>query len=149
MTNSVLFVHLPMGPSCNNMYPTIRNGNRLFRVSSKELKKFQKEMGKYPSLCKEVFHKGKFQVQEWVEAGMPLEIKCLFFFQHKRIFTKDGCAKKIDVSNYIKAVHDSLCNLLEIDDSVFFKVYAEKAICSPDCDEMVCVEIMPMAKPFS
>jgi Holliday junction resolvase RusA-like endonuclease len=140
---SILFTKVPMSPSSNNQYTLVRRGGRTFHVPSLELKTYQKNMIKYPLTCPELFMVGKQKIKDWLAHGLPLEIRAIFFFKREKIFTKAGKAKKLDVSNRIKALHDCLCELLEMDDSMFFRVYVEKAECHPNLEEMVCVEILP------
>lgn len=138
------FVQLPMPPSSNHMYKLFRRGRKTFHVPSKELKTFQNEMILYPRVHKLEFLSAKHTVLAWINAGQGLEISCQFFFHYSRLFTKDGRVKKLDVSNRIKALHDCLCRLLGIDDSVFFRVSAEKGTAHADLDEMVMVDIRPI-----
>lgn len=86
----------------------------------------------------------KHRVHEWVAKGGLLEARAFFFFKKERLFTLKNKPKKLDVSNRIKAIHDSLCKLLEIDDSLFFKVTAEKVVCNGNLEESSWIEILPL-----
>lgn len=142
MIDLVLLSGIPLPPSSNNQYCLVRRGNKTFHVPSLELKVFQRNMQSYPHQC-ENFLLGKNKIQGWVKANLPLKISAILFFKRERIFTKKKTPKKMDISNRIKALHDCICELLEIDDSVFFNVSIEKAECHENLKEMACIEISP------
>lgn len=142
--NFVLFPSLPMPPSSNNQYVLARRGGKTFHVCSKELNAFKAEMEKYPLAYLPEFLRQKTYVRDWLKNGFALEVRAVFFFYKRRLFTKAGTPKKLDVSNRLKACHDQLAKILEIDDCTFFRVYAEKAICHDNLTEQACVEISPV-----
>jgi len=113
-------------------------------VPSQELKDYQKQMELYPFGQGADFLVQKNFVQHWVNEGYLLEVKALFCFKRKRIFTLKNEPKKMDVSNRIKALHDCLGKILGIDDCLFFRIHAEKALCDENLNEMVIVEIAPI-----
>ncbi len=133
----VFFPGLPIPPSSNHQYFLARRGSKTYHVSSEELKRFKKNMQYVPYLD-DSFESNKKLVLQMVENKQRLEIKALFRFHHYNLYTKSGEFKKMDVSNRLKALHDQLCKLLGIDDSLFFKVSAEKIVCdikvSEECD---------------
>jgi len=139
----VLLTKLPIPPSSNNQYALVRRGHKTFHVPSKKLTQFQAKMQAYPYTNPDLYLIHKQAIHQWLKEGYPLEIRCLFFFRRDRIFTKKNTVKRLDVSNRIKALHDCLCKLLEIDDSLFFRVTAEKVVSEENLEEMTCVEIMP------
>lgn len=139
---SVLFVDLPIPPSSNSQYKLARWGGKTHHVASQALKTFKIVMRQYPYTCNE-FLESKHKIQHWVNQGELLQIHCSFFLYKKRIFTQAGTVKKMDVSNRIKALHDCISELLEIDDSIYFRVVAEKRLCHDNLNEMCVVEIMP------
>jgi len=129
-------------PSSNNQYVLVRRGRKTFHVPSRDLKSFQKYMEQYPAhhSMKETFEEVKY----WKDKKLLLKCHSAFYFDHKRIFTKEGRAKKIDVSNHIKALHDCICKMLGIDDSLFFQVSMVKiGVLDPDL-EYVLTEISPI-----
>lgn len=139
----VLFTKLPLPPSSNHQYTLARRGQKTYHVASAHLKAFQREMNQYPQTCRDLFLCNQQAIHGWIKEGKALEIRCFFFFKRERLFTKKSVPKKLDVSNRIKALHDCLCRILEIDDSLFFRVIAEKAPCAVGLQEMTCVEILP------
>jgi len=137
----VLFEDLPMPPTSNHQYISITRRGRTYRVASEELRTFKELMSMYPNIFPDF--KVKFHiVQDWAARKRPLEIRCTFYFKRERLFTKDNRFKRLDVSNRLKASHDSLSEILEIDDSYFFKVVAIKAVTQGE--ESFSAEIRPI-----
>ena len=137
-------LQLPMPPTSNHQYSLFRRGRKTYHVPSPKLKSFQEAMKQWLFSRPPNFLVEKHKVQTWIKEGYVLEIGCLFCFKKKNLFTKQDVPKRLDVSNRLKALHDSLCHILEIDDSIFFRVYAEKAIAEDNLDEMVFVDIFPI-----
>lgn len=144
VTPAALFTQLPMPPSSNNQYYLARRGPKVYHIASDELKGFKASMAAYPLMRSVIFELNKNLVRNWVEQGYTLEIRSIFFFHENRLFTKKNTTKRLDCSNRIKALHDQLCNIIGIDDSLFFKVYAEKAVCLDHINEDCCTEILPI-----
>jgi len=140
----VLFTGLPVPPSSNSQYFLARRGQKTYHIPSDELKQFKREMEKYPYLVGPDFVVSKRDIHHWIGEGRNLEIKTFFFFKRERLYTKLGHIKKLDCSNRIKALHDSLCDLLEMDDCLFFKLHAEKIACKEGSNEETWVEISPI-----
>lgn len=142
-----LFDHLPIPPSSNNQYILVRRGRKTYHVPSEELKTFKKEMASYAVFNRKAFEFNKGVVGAWVGEGCLLEVKAEMFFEHSRIFCKDGSPKKFDVSNRLKALHDQLALLLDIDDKWFFKVFASKSPVASQLNEKVVVQISHFTPP--
>lgn len=53
-------------------------------------------------------------------------MKFAFRMSKQRLFTLKGTPKKLDLSNHIKILEDSITGLLGFDDSLVFKLEAEK-----------------------
>lgn len=138
-SNCVLFTGLPMPPTSNNQYRLCYRGGKMLHRATHQLTRFKELMNKYPLTCASQFMASKQLIQSW--KGVPLEITCVFFFHKSRLINRKGEFKRLDVSNRLKAAHDSICRLLEIDDSQFFRVIGEKAFCADSLDENFCVEI--------
>ncbi len=111
-------------------------------VASQQLKRYQDEMIFYSKSYPNAMFLAKQSLLTW--GIVPLELKCVYYFEHKRLFTKKKTIKKMDVSNRMKASHDCLARILSIDDSWFFKVYAEKAPCEDGHTEHFSAEICPV-----
>jgi Holliday junction resolvase RusA-like endonuclease len=141
---AIVFAKLPIPPSSNHQYFLAKRGNKTYHIPSDDLKKFKKSMSIYPAINGPFFNMNKTGVRRWIEDGLLLEVRVMFFFRYNRIFCKDGKPKKMDVSNRLKALHDQLSHILEIDDSWFFKIYAEKCVAVESLNEESYVEISPL-----
>lgn len=141
---SVILAQLPLPPSVNNAYVSIYQHGKIRRVPNHDLVAFKRDIQKWPMSAHANFLVVKHKVQKWIDDGKVLELRCLIFFKEERLFTKKKTIKKLDVSNRIKALEDGVCDILGICDSVFFRVYAEKAVCHESLNEMACVEILPL-----
>lgn len=133
--------NLPMSPSSNTQYRTFRNQGKTYHAISKTYAKYKQSMHEYPFRFPYVFSQAKKQMGEWVRDGVKLEFHSVFFFKQKKIFTLEGRPQKLDTSNRIKALHDVVSEMLGVDDSMYFRIFAEKA--QAIGDEMVCIEILP------
>lgn len=138
----ITFTGLPLPPTSNNQYSMIRRGSKIFHVPSEQLRKFKDAMKQYPLRYATLYQESRKKAQEWKEKNSPLELRCVFYFHRNRLFTKDNRFKRLDVSNRLKASHDCLSEMLGIDDSSFFRIYAEKTFI--DDDEMFSAEISPI-----
>jgi hypothetical protein len=141
-TNSIIFANLPMPPTSNNQYASLRRGNKIIRVPSTGLRLFKDAMQKYALTCMQQIHASRQLTQSWIRDKKPLEITCVFFFHKSRLISKKNDFKKLDVSNRVKAAHDSIADMLGIDDCRFFRVVAEKALCHESLPESFCFEII-------
>jgi Holliday junction resolvase RusA-like endonuclease len=75
------------------------------------------------------------------EPGTILILRCGFALRQKRIWTKDGRVKRLDVSNLLKALHDELSKCLGVDDRYFELGAAWKVCIADDAHEYVLVDI--------
>lgn len=139
-TTSILLSGLPIPPSSNHQYKLFRRGGKTYHVPSKELIQYREAMEAYRYSAPN-FLLAKEQMKAWMRCERIFEVNAMFFFHFKRLFTKQMTVKKFDVSNRLKSLHDCLSTLLEVDDSRFFKIGAEKAVGANHCHEMVVVEI--------
>lgn len=115
------FQKVPLPPSSNNQYVSFVKNGKIMRGSSKELTQFKRAMEMYWLTQKQalIFARETF-------CGKPLYVHVDFMFSKDRLLNKQGHFKKLDVSNRIKAIHDSLADALLTDDSCFVKISAEK-----------------------
>lgn len=139
---------LPVPPSSNNQYLTIRRGGSIRHVASRELIQFKKAMKDYNLRSWTQNGERRAQIKKWLEMGCVLEITTTHFFHYSSLFTKRGTPKRMDVSNRIKAIHDELAEMLGFDDSLFFRVTALKAVCLDSCLESVCADLFPLDNPL-
>ena len=132
-----------MSPSSNSQYKVIRRGGKNYFVASAELQKFKRQMEFYKRQNLKTIQDAKELVNSWLKNGYKLEIKTYFYFEYSHIFTQKGYPKKLDVSNRIKALHDCFCDMLGIDDSLFFAVVAIKKTVEIGYSERVDVFLTP------
>lgn len=115
-----------MPPSSNNQYYLARRGQKTYHVPSRELERFKRELNDYYHLNKPVINRAQTILNFWLSNKLSLKMNCKFYFERKMIYTLKNKPKKMDVSNRLKAAHDGIAKLLDIDDSLFFKIEAEK-----------------------
>lgn len=140
--DSIRFFNLPMPPSSNHQYSLFRRGSKTLHIPSKALKEYKQAMSSYPLLHSNSCLIARALMRRWLDNRLPLEFHSVFYFSHQKLFTKDNQVKRLDVSNRIKALHDCMGEMLQVDDSMIFRLTAEKAISQQNA-EMVCVEIQP------
>lgn len=140
--NTVIFSNLPIPPSSNNQYCMKKIGGRIRHIRSRELREFRDQMAKYAQQHAEQVLLSRQLVAQWLKTSRPLEIECVFFFHRHRLISKQNKFKKLDVSNRLKAAHDCIAEMLGIDDSAFFRVVGEKALCHDTLNEHFCFEIV-------
>lgn len=123
---------LPMSPSHNHQYwhqvmPGKSGGHHARPTPTGELKKFQKELGttwKDQNLV--AVYKARALCREWMLKGKFIGIYTMACFNYFDLFTSEGVPKRHDVSNRIKALHDTLAEVLEVDDSWFWEPCCRK-----------------------
>ncbi len=134
---------LPNPPSCNALYPTFRGR----RIKSKALIEFTRSVGYWGLAHKLTVLEAREVCQYWISVGYFLKLSAEINFKKERIFCKDGRVKKMDASNRIKALHDSISeSILCIDDSYFWSVSIEKMVSDLEC---VNVTIEPVRCQFN
>jgi Holliday junction resolvase RusA-like endonuclease len=136
---------IPIPPSSNKQYKPYksRHTGKLSFKASPELIQYKRNL----DLC---FYRNPSQfltnikkLQSWLEHGIYFDVKATFFFERKTLVTLKGAPKQMDVSNKLKSLHDGLAKLLQVDDSLFFKISAEKRLTHANESETVVVEISP------
>lgn len=120
------FSTLPLPPSTNELYSTFVRRGAVNRVPSRALNEFKREMDKWAAEHREAIEECSKMVHKWLRLGLFVRMEIDVFFLQERVFTKEGKAKKNDVSNRIKALEDCLCSHLRFDDKNIFEVVARK-----------------------
>lgn len=101
--------------SLNNAYPTLRSGRR---VCSSALNTWKMEFNKWWLLNKSIIENEKKTLQ--IDSNNnSIHIACTFYFHYHSVRCKNGQAKKLDTSNYLKPLHDAISRAIEIDDRYF------------------------------
>jgi len=145
----LVFENLPMPPSSNNQYYLARRGKKTYHVPSKELERYKRELNDYYHLNRDAIQRSQQSLKFWLSHKLLLQMNCRFFFERKMLYTLKGAPKKMDVSNRLKAAHDGVAKLLEIDDSLFFKIEAEKReVMTPLLMPSFSIEILPFSDTY-
>lgn len=136
MLSTVTFKGVPLPPSSNNQYRSFLQGGKIRHVSSQELKLFKQAMDFY---FLQNVNLVKFSREAF--GGYPLHFHVDFGFERSRIISKKGTFKRMDVSNRLKAIHDTFAGALLIDDSMFVEISAKKRAVASVSDEGAIVTI--------
>jgi hypothetical protein len=115
------FLDFPLPPSENKLY---KNVPRIGRAKTNVYRRYitEVEIWKY-------LHLVQLKVLRPKVLGFALSIEADYFFEAKRVLTKDGLKpKRLDTSNRNKAFQDAFCSCLEIDDCWVFDIHASKKI---------------------
>jgi hypothetical protein len=124
----MLLTHLPIPPTSNRFL--IPANGRL--IKSPEARRYEGTMHIYALR----FFK---QIEAIAEAfkGKHLRVDRYFIFHKSRLITKKDTLKKLDSSNRVKILDDSVSKLIGIDDCYFITGVAEKLWCDDPKDEQV------------
>lgn len=82
----------------------------------------------------------------FTRAGRPIGIQMDLRVHHSRLFTADGKVRKWDVTNYVKAVHDTFSAILGFDDSLFFECAQRKVEIPETRSECIYLRIGPIER---
>lgn len=125
---NILLTGLPMPPSSNNCYITSRQTGG--RFPSKELKTFQRDMRQWRLEHLAMANRAKAElVARFKSEQRFIRVDRYFFFPRHQLVNLDGTPKRMDASNRIKALDDSLGeDVLGIDDAWFAAGSCEKAL---------------------
>lgn len=143
---TILIKGLPIPPSSNSQYKLFRRGNKTYHVPTDELIIFKELMERYPDKHPNEYQSHLKIMSDWLAKGLTLEFHATFFFSHKRVWTLKNTPKRMDVSNRIKALHDCVSSILNVDDCVFFRISAEKTVVKENEAESVSIEIHPIMR---
>lgn len=107
---------IPLPPSANNIYATV--GRK--RIKSRELRKWETDLTAYAYENLQTVNSVRRILEQELMSNQVLQIEALYYFKPSRILCKSGEPKRLDTSNYLKALHDGLANVLGIDDKYFW-----------------------------
>lgn len=103
------------------LFPVPPSVNRLYRAFNSQMSKTQVYRD-YQESC-DVWHFQHRAVLDRARDMMmmwnAIRVDAYVMLDHKRLLKKDGSAKRLDVSNRAKALHDELAKCLQIDDCNF------------------------------
>lgn len=133
----IILKNIPMPPSSNMQYKVF--SGRF--VPNGSLTRYKKDFERWGLQN----HKIILEARERVQRDAQLSISCDFYFSKGRVFTTGLKAKsalqKLDVTNRVKALHDMVCKILQIDDRQFFDVQLTKHELDQKTDEYCDIEI--------
>jgi hypothetical protein len=105
-----------------------KQGGKVCRqVPTADLTNFQKEVQivwKQKNLV--AVCKLRAMLRDWMLKGKYIRVETFAFFNYTDLFTQKGIPKRMDASNRIKALHDSLAGVLEVDDCWFWDAEIRK-----------------------
>lgn len=146
---TIVFDNFPIPPSSNAIYRSFFNKKigRLVHYKSKELKAYQVLVDSWASNRSMMIAAAKHVLESGVRDHMnSIRVDAYFGLKRSRLWTRENTRKKIDVSNRIKALHDTLSTCLGIDDRFFFPGDCEPVVVA-DLMEDECVLIKMTVKP--
>lgn len=142
LEESFTFGRVPMPPSENDQYAARafpgkhskgftgerRSGFTMARICPTHvLEKYQKAVEQeWYQKNLVAAHKARHLLKNWLIKGLYIEVETICWFPYFDVFHGNGNLKKHDSSNRVKALHDSLARVLEIDDSYFFDAIVRK-----------------------
>jgi Holliday junction resolvase RusA-like endonuclease len=149
MLTSAALHGMPMPPSSNNAYPTVRVKGFMRRVKSGEMKAYEAAVTMWVrcNLALESELRLARSLVQHLLPGYALRVECTFHFPHEKLYCKSGKLKKMDVSNRLKAAHDTLATQLGIDDSHFIEGSYERIPIETGQTAFVDVVIRPVRIP--
>lgn len=130
----------PMCPTVNALYASGRfqtNKNKFAkptfkskRWKSDEYKVFETYAAQWAVKNTRLVKEIKLAAQDAIIRGFQIRVDSYFVFPRAKIICKSkkllNAAKEIDASNYIKASHDLLAKIIQVDDRHFWSGYFEK-----------------------
>lgn len=122
----MIFDDYPLPPTSNNIHATILVHGQMRRINSKEYKLFLKNCQIWAARNNPRVQLLKKLCVEAISKGRMIAIDSYFVFTHEQIWTQKNKPKKLDASNRLKGLHDSIALLLDIDDSMFWQGTFEK-----------------------
>jgi Holliday junction resolvase RusA-like endonuclease len=140
----IILDKLPIPPSSNQIYRSFYNKKigRLIHYKSKELKAYETLVGVWAADRIDTMVDVKSKLKQSISNQRAfIRIDAYFGFKPERLWNREGARKKIDVSNRIKALHDALSSLLEIDDRFFCLGDCEPAVVGPWEEECVLIKM--------
>lgn len=139
--SQILCANLPMPPSENEAY---LNGRYRARALSKVAEDFKNEMRVWRIKNARMITLAAEEMAGW---HTPTMLTVLVGFRHDRIWTKADQPKRIDASNYVKLLQDSLTDALGFDDSKLWGTNVEKAALPIGSTQQRCIAILAPGMP--
>ncbi len=148
--NSVCLQGFPFSPSVNESY---RNVAKVGRVKTAIYRAFEVAVKQWALKNHDAIGNA-MALLEALGPGVGIRATYTFYFKPERVLVKLNTnpktnplkmkkkneSKKIDVSNYLKAAEDQLCEMVGLDDCYFWQVSINKDL-SPTSHEWIDVEL--------
>lgn len=146
MSDFFQLVNLPMPPSSNHQYtarsfqgkhakawqgPKNPNFSLAKICPTRDLERFEKdikERWKNEGDNLVALYKCRSLLRSWMLKGLYIRVETYAFFPYFGLFTKEGMPRKMDGTNRLKALHDCMAELLEVDDSWFWDAEVRKRV---------------------
>jgi len=161
-----IFDNLPFPPTVNKMYATVinpkfinwirRGGNhrnpkgrppQSYRILTKDSNAYKARMAQWAIFNSDIVKKASDKLkEELLLENKVIELRAYFCLPREQIWYKNGKFKKMDAANRLKALHDSLSDVLGIDDKYFYPGPSPKVILSGD-RKSECVLVIMEPKP--
>jgi Holliday junction resolvase RusA-like endonuclease len=148
-TMDITFTGIPVPPSSNAMYCNSRVPGRRGRVKSREMRMWERDFATWALENAQAFARARAILKTRMKPGYVLQFDATFNFTRERIFTKKGLPKRLDTSNYLKALHDAMAEAIGIDDSWFFDGMMRKRPVGTPLHESATVELAIIESPWS
>lgn len=142
--SGIKIFNLPLPPSENKMYPSGKSG---MRFKSKELREFQASIETIRKNLLFDFGIAARTVDRWLAKRNMLSLDVMFYFKKSRLISKEGKTKRLDTTNRLKAICDSVSQALVFDDCNFWQIKCSKNIFD-DNKEWCDVRIRPFTDHF-
>lgn len=143
--DSIIMGDLPIPPSSNRQYRISMRYRKTRLVKTELLTDFERALSHWELFYKQSHVKNLTKIALWKQdPHLRLQMDVYFLFEYDKLFTKLHKVKKLDTSNRIKSLHDGVCDLLGIDDSLLFRITAEKCLVKPKYSQMSIIKLFPM-----
>jgi len=151
----IWITNFPVPPSTNDLYET--TGRAVIKVNKQGKKYYgvktsrygSKELQHYKAQCKSFYnlnHKAldeiAIKIKSWISQGYVIRMDSFVAFEYSRVWSKENQPKQIDADNRRKALQDSICEILGIDDKFVFSGIMEKVTC--ENEEQCLINFQPL-----
>lgn len=124
--SSITVGKFPLPPSSNNQYTPLVIGGKARVVPSRDLKKFKKAMTNWHLAHARLAREARMFIMEVFARKNHVRMDTYLALPRDHIYWQNGGVKKSDMFNHLKALHDSFCEIITVDDSHIFAGYTER-----------------------
>jgi hypothetical protein len=123
-------LQFPMPPTSNKQLTRARFGNRFIKTTL--ARSFDSTVDLYQKQHGDDFARLSVVMEQFKMKGFGFKVDTTFYFPREKLLTKKDILKKIDASNRIKATHDAIARLTNIDDQYFISGSFDKQVSPND-----------------